>query len=221
MDRHVIAAELPGSNGSNPPDLPRRAESAASSEQGGPRGARVPTSDDATGQPDAPVAALRGAGVDVDVRLVGRIVAGLCLTGLAVASAVLFVVGAHVNAQIDSLRADGRPVTVTVTRCIGLLGGSGSNPAGYACAGTLTLGGHRYHEAIPGSTLYGPGSRIAGVAVPGDPPLLSTPHVLAAQHASASAFVVPTLLLVVLVAAVAAIVVRRRGGRRSAVDPAS
>jgi len=162
--------------------------------------------------PGESLTTLRGAGVEVDVRRVGRVVIGVCLVALAVLVVVLFVVGAHKNAQITRLHQDGVAVQVKVTGCLGLLGGSGSNAAGYACTGTFTLDGHRYREAIPGTALHPPGSRIRAVAVPGDPPLLSTARAVATEHASWSVFVVPAILLAVLVLLVGALILRRRHG---------
>jgi len=156
------------------------------------------------------VSTLRGAGVDVDVRKIRRVVGGACLVALAVLVAVLFVAGADKNAQITSLRRHGVAVRVTVTGCLGLLGGSGSNAAGYACKGTFTLGGHRYEEAIPGNALHPPGARIRAVAVPGNPPLLSTTRAVESQQASWRVFILPTVLLVVLLLLVGALVLRRR-----------
>jgi len=91
------------------------------------------------------VTTLRGAAVDVDARRVARVLVGACLLALAALSATFFVVGASKNAQITDLREHGVPVEVTVTRCLGLLGGSGSNDAGYACRGSFTIGGHRIY----------------------------------------------------------------------------
>ena len=139
--------------------------------------------------------------------------------GLAVAVAVLFAAGVDKNAQITDLHQRGVAVQITVTRCMGLLGGSGSNPVGYACTGTVLLDGHRYREAIPGDTLYPPGAKIRGVAVSGDPPLLSTAHAVATEHASSNVFVVPTILLVVLLFLVGTVAFRLRTARRA--DPAS
>jgi biotin operon repressor len=161
---------------------------------------------------------LRGAGVDIDVRKAGRVIVGLCLLALAVLVVVLFVAGVHKNAQINRLRQHGVPVTVTVSGCLGLLGGSGSNPAGYACQGTFTLDGHRYRESIPGNALRPPGTKVRAVAVSGDPPLLSTAHAVATDRASAGVFVVPSILLVILVVLVGALVFRRRR-MRSAASP--
>jgi hypothetical protein len=140
-------------------------------------------------------------------------VVGICLVALAAAAVVLFAVGAHKNDQITRLRQNGVDLQVTVTTCLGLLGGSGSNGAGYACKGTFTLGGHRYDENIPGNILRPPGSKVRAVAVPGDPPLLSTAHDVAIQHASWTTFLVPTILLIVLVLLVGALLLRRRHRR--------
>jgi hypothetical protein len=172
----------------------------------------------ATGRTDTSSAALttlRGAGVDVNVRRVGRVVVALSLVALAVVAVVLLVAGVHKNDQINSLRTHGVPVTVTVSGCLGLLGGSGSNPAGYACRGTFALDGHRYSEDIPGNVLRPPGTKVQAVAVPGNPPLLSTRHAVATERASASVFIVPAILFVVLVLLAGAVVLRRRASPRT------
>ena len=70
---------------------------------------------------------------------------------LAVLVVVFTVAGVHKNSQINRLRHDGVPVTVTVTNCLGLMGGSGSNAAGYSCTGTFTIDGTRYTESLPGT----------------------------------------------------------------------
>jgi hypothetical protein len=142
---------------------------------------------------------LRGAGVDVDVRRAARVVVGGCLVALAVVTAVLFAAGVGKNAQINLLHEHGVPVTVTVSGCIGLMGGSGSNLAGYSCKGTFFLDGHRQNDAIPGTTFLRPDSTIRGVAVPSDPGLLSTVGILETEHSSWRVFLLPTILLVVLV----------------------
>jgi len=154
--------------------------------------------------------------VDVDVRRVGRAVVGICLVALAVVVVVLFAVAAHKNDQITRLRQNGVDLQVTVTTCQGLLGGSGSNGAGYACKGTFTLTGHRYEENIPGDILRPPGSKVRAVAVAGAPPLLATAHDVATQRASWTAFLVPTILLIVLVLLVGALLLRRRHRRAPA-----
>ena len=153
---------------------------------------------------------LRGAGVQVDVRRAGRVIGALCLVALAVVAVVLLVAGNHKNAQITQLKTHGVGVTVTVSGCLGLLGGSGSNPAGYACKGTFTLDGHRYSEDIPGTALHDPGTKVQAIAVAGDPPLLDTLAAVAREHTSSGVFVVPAVLLVVLMVLVGGLGLRRR-----------
>jgi hypothetical protein len=163
---------------------------------------------------DTALSKLRGARVEVDARRAGRVVVALCLVGLAVLVVALFVAGADKNAQITQLRQHGAEITVTVTGCLGLLGGSGSNAAGYACRGTFTLDGHHYRESIPGNALRPPGTKVRAVAVPGDPPLLDTLHAVDSEHTSSGVFVVPAILLAVLVIVVGVLVLRWRRVRR-------
>lgn len=170
--------------------------------------------------PHAPVTTLRGAGVEVDGRRVGRVAVAACLVTLAVVVLVLFAAGARKNDQITRLREDGVAVRVTVSGCRGLMGGSGSNLAGYACAGTFTIGGHRYDEALPGNTFHAPGATLQAVTVPGDPALVSTVGAVATARATWRVFVLPTILLAVLGLLVGALLLRRRrsAGRGAAVE---
>ncbi len=145
-----------------------------------------------------PLSTLRGAGVDVDGRLVGRILAGMVLVSLAALVVVLFVAGVEKNAQIGGLRRHGVIVEVTVTRCTGLLGGSGSNAAGYVCSGTFTLDGRRYHDVIPGNKIRDPGTHVRAVTIASAPGLLSTVADVKSEHTSWRVFVLPSVLVVVL-----------------------
>jgi|SRR5664280_1635270 hypothetical protein len=185
----------------------------------GPRKAGVADDTEVeAGAPDRsgePVTTLRGAGVQADVRRVGRVVIGLSLVTLAAVATVLLVAGFQKNAEITSLRANGVPVDVTVTKCLGLMGGSGSNLVGYDCSGTYIVDGHTYTEDIPGNTLHAPGSTLQGLTVPGDPALFSTPGAVAAEHPSWRVFIVPAILLVALLLLVGALVLRRRHLRRA------
>lgn len=156
------------------------------------------------------VGTLRGAGVQVDIRRLGRIGVRVGLVALASVVVALFAAGVHKNAQINRLHHDGVPVAITVTGCVGQLGGSGSNAAGYSCTGTFALDGHRYRAAIPGTTLYPPGSTVRGEAVPADPALMTTVRELSTEHASWKAFLTPAVLLVVLVLALGLVLASRR-----------
>lgn len=162
---------------------------------------------------DGPVTVLRGARANADVRQVRIAAFALCVAALVTSVVVLFVAGAEKNAQIDRLHQQGVPVEVTVSGCLGLMGGSGSNLAGYNCRASFALAGRYYSDDVPGSALYSPGTRLRAVVVPSDPALLSTPAVLAAEQASDRVFLVPTALLVVFGITVGALMIKRRRTR--------
>jgi hypothetical protein len=169
----------------------------------------------ATDLTQKPIMTLRGAGVDANVHRVGRVVVGLCVVALAASIVVFFIAGMQKNSQINRLRQHGVNVTVTVTGCLGLMGGSGSNAAGYACRGSFSRDGHSYTEAIPGSTFYAPGATLRAVTVPGDPALLSPVRIVASEHASWKVFILPIVLLAILVLLSGAVLVRRRRNRHT------
>jgi hypothetical protein len=162
---------------------------------------------------------LRGAGVHVDARRLAQVAVAIVLIALAALAISFTIVGVHKNQQIDQLHTQGVPVTVTVTGCLGLLGGSGSNAAGYSCHGTYTLQGHTYTEPLPGSAFHRPGATIDAVAVPGDPALVSPIAIADAQHSSASVFILPAVFGGVFVLLVVALIVRAR--RRHGGAPAA
>ena len=159
---------------------------------------------------DQPVSTLRGAGVNFDVHRVGQVAIGLVLATLAVLVVAFTLAGVHRNDQINRLHHQGVKVNIKVTGCLGLMGGSGSNVAGYACRGNFTLDGVRYNEAIPGNTFFPPGHLLRAVSVPGDPALLSPLAAATAEHASAKVFLLPGILLAVLALMVGALLLRRR-----------
>jgi hypothetical protein len=166
------------------------------------------------------VGTLRGAGVGtVDTRRVAQVAIGLVLATLLVLVVVFTVAGLHHNEQADRLHHDGVPVTFTVASCMGLLGGSGTNVAGYACHGTYTLDGHRYSEQLPGNGFHRPGSTVPAIAVPGDPALVSPAAMVKTEHSSAGVFLLPAILLVVLALLVLLLVLRHRRPKRTVTSP--
>jgi hypothetical protein len=169
------------------------------------------------GEPADRIGQLRGAGVQVDARRVGQVVIAIVLATLAVLAIVFTVVGVHTNQQDDRLHRDGVPVTFTVAGCLGLLGGSGSNAAGYSCHGSYTLDGHRFSEQLPGDSFHRPGSTVAAIAVPGDPALVSPASIVVTEHSSAGVFVLPAILAGILLLLVALLLVLRH--RRQAAEP--
>jgi hypothetical protein len=122
------------------------------------------------------------------------------MVALLATALVLFAAGANKNAQLDELHQRGVAVEMTVTRCVGLLGGSGSNAAGYACQGTYTFRGHRYDAPVPGSVRRSPGSTLQVVVSSQNPALVSTPAALAESHPSWRVFLAPGALTLVALA---------------------
>jgi hypothetical protein len=158
---------------------------------------------------------LRGAGVAVDPRRVAHAFIALCLGTVVLVSIVLFVAGAHKNAQINELRDRGVGVEVQVSKCLGLLGGSGSNAAGYACRGTYGFDGRRYDEAIPGDVRRTPGTRVACIVAPDDPALLATAGQVRTEQPSGRVFIAPGVLALVFLVTVAVLGLRWRRSRAS------
>ena len=157
------------------------------------------------------VGTLRGAGVGgVDTHRLGRILIGATVATLALLVVVFTVVGVHQNQQDDRLHNQGVPVTFTVSGCLGLLGGSGSNAAGYSCRGSYTLDGHRYSERLPGNDLHPPGTSVAAIAVPGDPALVAPEAMVRTEHSSNGVFLVPLILFVILALFVALLFILSR-----------
>lgn len=164
---------------------------------------------------DEPISTLRGASAAVDAHRAAQVVVGLILTTLAVLGVVFLVVGIDKNGQINELKNQGVPVTYVVSKCLGLLGGSGSNAAGYSCQGSYTIDGRRFFENLPGSSKYGPGAKVQAISVRSDPSLLSTQRILDSERASGSVFILPAVLLGACALIVFALLLRR-GQRRTA-----
>jgi hypothetical protein len=173
-----------------------------------------------------PVSMLRGARIEIDGARVGRALAAAVLAAFAVFAVVFFVVGAHKNAQINELRRHGVPVELTVTKCQGLMGGSGSNLAGYTCAGTFRFDGRLFDEPIPGTAEFGPGTKVAVVTAANGSGLFAPIGVLAAERSSWKVFILPAALALVFALLAGALLLRRRHsgprrdrGARSASQP--
>jgi hypothetical protein len=174
---------------------------------------------DGEARSDQPVGTLRGATVDVDIRRTGQVVVAVMLIALTIIGVILLIAGIRNNNQSDALRQRGVPVTVTVTRCLELMGGTGAQGAGYSCTGTYVLDGRQYRQVIPGLSFHAVGSSLAGVADPGDPKLLSTPGQLAHQHASWRVFLLPGILLLVVAVVTGLLVLRRsKSGQAQGMD---
>jgi hypothetical protein len=160
------------------------------------------------------VVSLRGP----EVRNMGRrfwiTTSAIILAVLASIVVVSFVSASNDNARIDRLKTHGVSVIVTVTNCVGNIGGSGSNAAGYTCHGEYQVDGVRYREIIGSKTSFSAtGSTVRGVA---DPAQLSRVEIASAVTTSSSSptvYVVPSLLALIFVA-LALVLLRRLGSNR-------
>ena len=176
---------------------------------GGVEQTGAPVPDEGSNGPQR-VAALRGAGVDVDVARVGHVAAVLGLAAILLVAGVLLAAGVKKNSQIDSLRTNGAPVDMTVDRCLALIGGTGQSPAGFECTGTYAYHGRHYTEGVPGSANLPVGSTVHGIVGSRDPALFSTPQAVASERSSVARIVLPAVVLSVAVTLLTLIVMRRR-----------
>jgi len=127
-----------------------------------------------------------------------------------VTAVILLVAGVHRNGQISDLRDHGVPVQATVTGCIGVLGGSGSNAAAYRCTGVYVRDGVSHRVTLPDSAPHATGSMVKLVSVPDDPGLVATPGTVLHDRATWTVFVVPVVLLLVAVVVAAGWELARR-----------
>jgi len=133
----------------------------------------------------------------------GRIwfVTGALLLALfALTIVVTFISATNDNARIERLKDHGVAVAVTVTGCVGNVGGSGSNGAGYTCRGSYRLYGIRYREIIGSKTSSSSaGTKVRAVADPARPSTIELASYVQASSSSDSVYFVPSLLALFLV----------------------
>ncbi len=166
------------------------------------------------------VAVLRGAAVDVDPRKVGRVVVALVIAALGGVIIFLVAAGVNKNEQITELHDHAMAVTITVKSCLGELGGSGSNVAGYTCTGDYKVGGVVHVVTVPGNVWLAPGERLRGVAAREDPSLFTLASDLRHEQASWRVLLAPLALAILLAGLLVALRSRsaRRRARRLRVD---
>lgn len=108
---------------------------------------------------------------------------------------VSFISATNDNARIERLKHHGVAVAVTVTSCVGNIGGSGSNSAGYSCHGSYRLNGVDYREIIGSKTTSSSaGTKVRAVADPARPSTIELASYVHASSSSASVYLVPSLL---------------------------
>ena len=124
---------------------------------------------------------------------------------------VSFVSATNDNARIERLKHHGVAVAVTVTSCVGNIGGSGSNSAGYTCHGSYRLNGVDYREIIGSkSTSSSAGTKVRAVADPARPSTIELASYVRASSSSASVYLVPSLLALSFVVLTLVFLRRRR-----------
>ena len=106
----------------------------------------------------------------------------------------------HDNARINRMKSHGIAVSVTVTRCIGNIGGSGSNGVGYTCHGVYSIAGTTYHELIGSMTTFAvSGTKVPSAADPSRPTTVTLASALAKSAASRAAYVPAGLFAIALI----------------------
>jgi hypothetical protein len=141
--------------------------------------------------------------------------ATIMLSIFAVIIVVTFISANNDNARIDRLKSDGVSVTVTVTSCVGNIGGSGSNAAGYTCRGSYRVDGTHYEEVIGSKTSQSSaGTTVRGVADPNRPSTVELASTVARSKSSGSVYVVPSVLALVFVVLTLALLRQGRVRRR-------
>jgi hypothetical protein len=165
---------------------------------------------------DAPGYIRGGAGV-VDTRWLFRILLGLAIVVVAALVAVLTIQAADKNSRTESLRHRGVPVDVTVTKCLGILSGTGITVTSFQCNGSYVLAGRSYNGLIDGSTTnHAAGDVVKAIADPKHPTSISTASSLATADSSWRTFIGSGLLFVLLVLLVAGALwwARRKSARQ-------
>jgi heme/copper-type cytochrome/quinol oxidase subunit 2 len=149
------------------------------------------------------------------------VTAAVLLVVFAIIIVVSFISAFNDNARVDRMKNHGIPVLVTVTSCVGNIGGSGSNAAGYTCRGSYRVDGVRYVEVIGSkSTQSNAGAKVHGVVDPSRRSTVELTSAVRASTSSLSVYVVPSLLAVLFVIAAIALG-RRRRRRRSTTSRAT
>jgi cobalamin biosynthesis Mg chelatase CobN len=170
---------------------------------------------------EAPGGYIRGGAGVVDTRGLFRVLLGCVIVALAAFVVVLTIAAAHQNSRIHNLQHRGVPVDVTVTRCLGILSGTGVTVTSFQCSGSYVLAGRSYNAVIGGSsTNHAAGDVVKAIADPKHPTSLSTPSSLANSHSSWRPFIGAGILFLVLVLLIAAAVwwSRRKSAQRPSVD---
>lgn len=162
---------------------------------------------------------LRGAPVAGDGRRLGRTIGWVLVLAMILLGLVMVVAKVDDNNKAHRLHASGIPVTARVTYCLGQLGGSGTNAAGYSCKAAYMVGGAHFDEPVGGlSTFARTGSTLAGVVDPVNHTVLVTAASASRATSVTAGLVFPILVVVAGLVLVGILVATRR---RDAGEPAN
>ena len=115
---------------------------------------------------------------------------------LVVIAVVVFLGGQSANSAAKRIATSGIRVEATVTNCVGNLGGSGSNGAGYTCTATYKIDASHYSSVVQAlSTYHDPGTVISVTADPLHPSSITLTGAVGTGHASKVPLIVALLLL--------------------------
>lgn len=146
------------------------------------------------------VASLRGAQAISLGRRFWLRAATVGLVIFAVAIALSFASTINDHSRLDRMKSHGVPVSVTISNCVGNMGGSGSNVAGYVCRGTYSVNGVKYDEIISSMTTFAsPGSRVRAIADPSQHGYVALASAVRGASSSSAAFVVLIILTVLFI----------------------
>jgi hypothetical protein len=146
------------------------------------------------------VTSLRGAAAPNIGRNFWLVAGTLVLIVFAAVLVVSLLSVANDNARIDRMKTHGIAVTVTVTNCIGNIGGSGSNVSGYTCHGDYSVAGTDYHEVIGSlTTVAASGAKVHGVVDPSHYSTVELASSVANSKSSSSGYIAPGALVLVLI----------------------
>jgi hypothetical protein len=150
------------------------------------------------------IASLRGAQAASVGRRFWLRAATVGLVLFAIAIALSFASTLNDHARLDRMKSHGVPVSVTISNCVGNMGGSGSNVAGYVCRGTYALEGVKYNEIVSSMTTFAsPGARVQAIADPSQHGYVALASAIKNASSSSAAFAVLIILVVVFVVLVA------------------
>jgi hypothetical protein len=129
---------------------------------------------------------LRGAsGGPVTGRRVASVAIAGCLIALAVVGGALAVEARRHNAALRDVKGHAVPVQVTVTKCTGVLSGTGITAAGYTCRGHYKLDQAGHDAVIRGTTaLYPSGTTVSAVTSSHHPTIVYTAEAVAKADTS-------------------------------------